>query len=156
MLPLGLVGGFHFRMIWDEELEEDIGSRGTEGSERTGENSKTMVCITHTVWPASPWIGDTSEVFWCLGIIWTLQSLLLLAQIDSLSAVTHWRGWCGYRWSRSWLHEPGAHQMKTVGFWPWLHTGSTASVVVSSVRDLQASCRPWIGMEDPHQRSPSY
>lgn len=33
MLPLGLVGGFHLRMIWEDELEEEMGSRGTEGSE---------------------------------------------------------------------------------------------------------------------------
>lgn len=32
MLPLGSEGGFHFRIIWDEEFETEIGSRGTEGS----------------------------------------------------------------------------------------------------------------------------
>lgn len=32
MLPLGSEGGFHFRMIWDEELETEIGSNGTDGT----------------------------------------------------------------------------------------------------------------------------
>lgn len=32
MLPLGSEGGFHFRIIWDDELETEMGSRGTEGS----------------------------------------------------------------------------------------------------------------------------
>lgn len=32
ILPLGSEGGFHFRIIWDEELETEMGSRGTEGS----------------------------------------------------------------------------------------------------------------------------
>ena len=32
MLPLGSEGGFHFRIIWDEELDTEMGSRGTEGS----------------------------------------------------------------------------------------------------------------------------
>lgn len=32
MFPLGSEGGFHFRMIWDEELETDIGSNGTDGT----------------------------------------------------------------------------------------------------------------------------
>lgn len=34
MFPFGSLGGFHFRMIWDEEFDEDMGSRGTEGSEK--------------------------------------------------------------------------------------------------------------------------
>lgn len=38
MLPLGSEGGFHFRMIWDEELETEMGSRGTEGSGEVKEN----------------------------------------------------------------------------------------------------------------------
>lgn len=32
MLPLGSLGGFHLRMIWEEELEEEMGSSGTDGS----------------------------------------------------------------------------------------------------------------------------
>lgn len=35
MLPLGSLGGFHFRMIWEEELDEEMGSSGTEGSGET-------------------------------------------------------------------------------------------------------------------------
>lgn len=35
MLPLGSLGDFHFRMICEEELEEEMGSKGTEGSEKT-------------------------------------------------------------------------------------------------------------------------
>lgn len=35
MFPLGSFGGFHLRMIWDEELDEEMGSRGTEGSRET-------------------------------------------------------------------------------------------------------------------------
>lgn len=34
MLPLGSEGGFHFRMIWDEELETEMGSKGTDGTAR--------------------------------------------------------------------------------------------------------------------------
>lgn len=43
MLPLGSEGGFHFRMIWDEELETEMGSRGTEGSERRKETRRSTV-----------------------------------------------------------------------------------------------------------------
>lgn len=32
MLPLGSLGGFHLRMIWEEELDEEMGSSGTDGS----------------------------------------------------------------------------------------------------------------------------
>lgn len=32
MFPLGSLGGFHLRMIWDEELDEEMGSSGTDGS----------------------------------------------------------------------------------------------------------------------------
>lgn len=35
MLPLGSFGGFHLRIICDEELDEEIGSSGTEGSAET-------------------------------------------------------------------------------------------------------------------------
>lgn len=37
MLPLGSLGGFHLRMIWEEELDEEMGSSGTEGSEETSQ-----------------------------------------------------------------------------------------------------------------------
>lgn len=35
MFPLGSLGGFHLRMIWDEELDEEMGSSGTDGSRET-------------------------------------------------------------------------------------------------------------------------
>lgn len=35
MLPLGSLGGFHLRIICDEELDEEMGSSGTEGSAET-------------------------------------------------------------------------------------------------------------------------
>lgn len=42
MLPLGSLGGFHLRMIWEEAFDEEMGSRGTEGSgETTKKGSKT-------------------------------------------------------------------------------------------------------------------
>ena len=40
MFPLGSEGGFHFRMIWDEELETDIGSNGTEGTAWVGKETE--------------------------------------------------------------------------------------------------------------------
>lgn len=42
MLPLGLVGGFHLRMIWEDELEEEMGSRGTEGSEENSGRKRQL------------------------------------------------------------------------------------------------------------------
>lgn len=41
MLPLGSLGGFHFRIIWEEELDEELGSSGTEGSVVTSQEEKT-------------------------------------------------------------------------------------------------------------------
>lgn len=40
MFPLGSEGGFHFRMIWDEELETDIGSNGTDGTAWVGKETE--------------------------------------------------------------------------------------------------------------------
>lgn len=40
MLPLGSEGGFHFRMIWDEELETEMGSKGTDGTARVGKEAE--------------------------------------------------------------------------------------------------------------------
>lgn len=40
MFPLGSEGGFHFRMICDEELETDIGSNGTDGTVRVGKETE--------------------------------------------------------------------------------------------------------------------
>lgn len=46
MFPLGSEGGFHFRMIWDEELETDIGSNGTDGTARVGkEREVTSIAL---------------------------------------------------------------------------------------------------------------
>ena len=42
MLPLGSEGGFHFKIIWDDELDTEIGSRGTEGSAREKGNGSIM------------------------------------------------------------------------------------------------------------------
>lgn len=44
MFPLGSEGGFHFRMIWDEELETDIGSNGTEGTVREEAEVTALPC----------------------------------------------------------------------------------------------------------------
>lgn len=41
MLPLGSLGGFHLRMIWEEELDEEMGSSGTEGSGETSQKGLT-------------------------------------------------------------------------------------------------------------------
>ncbi len=43
MFPFGSLGGFHFRMIWDEEFDEDIGSKGTEGSKKEQNTPQTRV-----------------------------------------------------------------------------------------------------------------
>lgn len=40
MFPLGSDGGFHFRIIWDEELETDIGSNGTDGTGWVGKRQE--------------------------------------------------------------------------------------------------------------------
>lgn len=49
MLPLGSVGGFHFKMIWEEELDTDIGSSGTEGTGRhNGSNSESLPVDEYT------------------------------------------------------------------------------------------------------------
>lgn len=42
ILPLGSEGGFHFRIIWDEEFETEIGSRGTEGSAKERGDRSTV------------------------------------------------------------------------------------------------------------------
>ncbi len=40
MLPLGSLGGFHLRMICEEELDEEMGSNGTEGSGGTSQKHR--------------------------------------------------------------------------------------------------------------------
>lgn len=50
MLPLGSEGGFHFRIIWDEELETEMGSRGTEGSGKEKENRSTVRRVQAVRW----------------------------------------------------------------------------------------------------------
>ncbi len=41
MLPLGSEGGFHLRMISAEELDQEMGSSGTEGSVTHQKQSRT-------------------------------------------------------------------------------------------------------------------
>lgn len=58
MFPLGSEGGFHFRMIWDEELETDMGSSGTDGTVWVGKIRGHFHC------PALPWNkGQTHSYF---------------------------------------------------------------------------------------------
>ena len=45
MLPLGSLGGFHLRMIWEEELDEEMGSSGTEGSGETSQKNRRRELI---------------------------------------------------------------------------------------------------------------
>lgn len=54
MLPLGSEGGFHLRMIWDEELDTEMGSSGTDGTVRVGKRHSSLHC------PAEPGKAGTS------------------------------------------------------------------------------------------------
>lgn len=50
---------------------------------------------------------------------WMFSIFLLGVSLCVLkSSMTHWRHWCGRRWSRSWLHAPGVRQTRTVEFSP--------------------------------------
>lgn len=44
MFPLGSEGGFHLRMIWDEELETEMGSNGTDGTVWVGKRQRSLHC----------------------------------------------------------------------------------------------------------------
>lgn len=45
MFPLGSEGGFHLRMIWDEELETEMGSNGTDGTAWVGKRHRSLHCL---------------------------------------------------------------------------------------------------------------
>jgi hypothetical protein len=57
---LGSEGGFHFKRIWDEELETEMGSRGTEGSAKEKGNRLAMSRIEQVAGWAWPERGDNA------------------------------------------------------------------------------------------------
>lgn len=91
MFPLGSLGGFHFRMIWEEELDEEMGSKGTEGSGKTVEMLNK--CVSPVKRHTFIFFSDLQPIFWILFThLHTFQFFATFEQcVWKMSLMGHWR-----------------------------------------------------------------